>query len=67
MKDRQNLRDANGKLLFYTEVSGERLDVRDANGNLLGFVENNKTRDANGNLLIDGSAPAILYQGPILL
>ncbi len=62
---REDVRDSNGNLLFYTEAAGGCVSVKDANGNLLGTVREGKTRDANGNLVVLGSQPGVLYRGPL--
>jgi hypothetical protein len=59
------VRDANGNLLFYIEKNGPTHPVRDANGNLLGRVGLGQTRENLGNLILNAEQPAALYRGPL--
>lgn len=60
---RKEIKDQNGKLLYYTQQSGSRLEVRDASGRLLGYCQNGETRDASGRLVAKGESPGLLYKG----
>jgi hypothetical protein len=62
--DRDEIRDANGNLLFCVDRDPGMRVVRDSNGNLLGSVGKGQTRDALGNLVVNGEQPAVLYKGP---
>lgn len=60
---RNEVRDKSGRLLYYTQKSGNRLEVRDASGRLLGYCQNGETRDASGKLVAKGESPGLLYKG----
>ena len=61
--DRKEVRDQSGNLLYWTEKQGDRIMVYKADGKVLGWCENGKTFDASGNLVSNGIAPGLLYNG----
>lgn len=60
---RNEVRDGTGKLLYYTEQSGSRLEVRLPNGVSIGYCQNGETRNPNGTLVAKGESPGLLYKG----
>ncbi len=59
---RNEVKDRSGRLLYYTQRVGNRLEVRDAQGRLLGYCQNGETRDPQGRLVIKGEHPDLLYR-----
>ena len=62
MGDRNEFRDSENNLLFFTEIGeGGRLEVRLPNNELLGWCENGETRDHTNKLLSVDENPFQLY------
>ena len=53
MSDREELRDARGRLLGYRRESGGRIEGRDPHGRLMGWYDprDDETRDPGGRLI----------------